>query len=560
MTNLDYSCILQDEGAVGGVDAFYRGQLKVGLKYLPSEGSKAKGSLVIDVKQARELPAMDRDSTDAAVKLHLLPNRKSSGKRKTGVIKNSLNPIWEEKFTYEDVTLEELSHEQVLEVSVWNYDKSGNSFIGGLRLGPTPGSAAKHKDWMDSIGDEVTHWEDMLASPGEWVEHWHTLRTTLNPRNVDVQAPLPPTSHAPPHTPPTALQEESAVFSPVLLANEFQKTGSPKVPSAEEKIDVDARFQASVVGSTNLPPTSSYTSHPTPPVEQESATFSPVLLTDEFKKTAPPKLSNVGEEKEPKVPSVEEKKAADARVQASVVGSIELPPLSSYTSHPTPPVEQESATFSPVLLTDEFKKTEPPNISNVGEEKEQESPIDVSKVCTVDEKMDSPPLRPKSISGATKPVFSSSVRNRPAKATVRATTQTQEVRKDIPKDDSGNTHILQTPLSLHVLGQQTNEEESPVNTMEEERTPPTTTSTPLSKDTMDLSEVGAYAESPVNVGSSHVHQVRYSVYYNIMCMNNKYPFENTTHIYVHGTPCPLPYCIYLLGPSQGFLHLYVHVW
>ena len=174
------------------MDAFYRGELKVGLKYLPSGGSKSQGTLVIDIKQAKDLPAVASGATNqSVVKIYLLPNRKSKGKRKTGVFKNSLNPLWEEKFTYEDVNITELSSERALEVSVWNYDDSSHTFIGGLRLGPAPGTAAKHKDWMDSIGEEVTHWEDMLAHPGEWVEKWHTLRPTLNPRDIDLQAPAP---------------------------------------------------------------------------------------------------------------------------------------------------------------------------------------------------------------------------------------------------------------------------------------------------------------------------------------------------------------------------------
>ena len=159
----------------------------MGLKYQPGDGSKSTGTLVIDVMQAKELPSMDDYTTDSVVKLYLLPNRKSSGKRKTVVVKNRVNPVWEEKFTFEDVSLEELSCKRVLEISVWSYDNSSHTFIGGLRLGPAPSSADEHKDWMDSIGDEVTHWEDMLANPGEWVEQWHTLRSSMNPRdNLDL--------------------------------------------------------------------------------------------------------------------------------------------------------------------------------------------------------------------------------------------------------------------------------------------------------------------------------------------------------------------------------------
>ena len=168
-------------------DTFYRGKLNLSLKFVPSEEvggkykGKTKGALHILIKQAEELPIMDSNGlTDATVKCYLLPHRSSSGKRKTKVIKNNLNPVWEEEFVYNYVTLEDLTSGRVLEVTVWDYDRRGsNDFIGGLRLGPTPGRAAK--EWMDSIGDEVSHWEAMLTCPGKWVEQWHTLRATMEP-------------------------------------------------------------------------------------------------------------------------------------------------------------------------------------------------------------------------------------------------------------------------------------------------------------------------------------------------------------------------------------------
>ena len=166
------------------VDTSFQVKLKVGLKYLSTGGLKATGTLMVDIKQAKDLPETDSDSMNPVVKLHLLPNRKSSGKRKTGVVKKNLNPVWEEKFAYKNVSSEELLRKRVLEVSMWSKDRSGNRFIGGLRLGPSPeGSCEKEQvEWMDSMGDEVNHWQDMLDYPGEWVEQWHTLRTTLKPR------------------------------------------------------------------------------------------------------------------------------------------------------------------------------------------------------------------------------------------------------------------------------------------------------------------------------------------------------------------------------------------
>ena len=184
------------------MDAFYRGELQLGLKFQPSEEGKGKkGLLTVAIKQAKDLPAMDTHGlVDAAVKCYLLPDKSSGGKRKTGVVKNNLNPVWGEQFSFE-ASSEKLSSERVLEVSVWDYEKRGSDFIGGLRLGSALRRTAKHKEWMDSIGDEVSHWEAALAHPGEWVEQWHTLRPSMAPRKIEFTPP-------PPEPAPLPLEEE----------------------------------------------------------------------------------------------------------------------------------------------------------------------------------------------------------------------------------------------------------------------------------------------------------------------------------------------------------------
>ena len=170
---------------------FYRGQLHLAIRFSPfgTKKGRTRGSLDVIIKSGRDFPSMGGNSKpDPVVKCYLLPDKSSSGKRKVGVIKNRSDPEWEEMVTYDKVVLEEMAKERVLEVTVWDWDKKGSIFIGGLRLGPAPGgSTARNRDWMDSIGDEVTHWESVLARPGEWVEQWHTLRTTMDPRNISVQ-------------------------------------------------------------------------------------------------------------------------------------------------------------------------------------------------------------------------------------------------------------------------------------------------------------------------------------------------------------------------------------
>lgn len=150
-------------------------------KVISSNGNTSRiiGTLHIAIHQAEGLLVMDEGGLNATAKIYLLPNQSSSGKRKTKVIDQNQNPVWDELFTYEHVYLDDLSSKRVLEVTVWDYDRRGsNDFIGGLRIGP---ESSSDKDWMDSIGDEVTHWEAMLKQPGEWMEQWHDLRPSMKP-------------------------------------------------------------------------------------------------------------------------------------------------------------------------------------------------------------------------------------------------------------------------------------------------------------------------------------------------------------------------------------------
>ncbi len=226
--------------------------------YMPSQKKGRKGVLTVMIRQAKELPAMNASGlANAAVKCYLLPNKSSGGKRKTQVIKNNLNPVWEEQFTYE-AGHEELSKERVLEVSIWERDKHGNDFIGGLRLGPAPRhEGGKHKEWMDSIGVELTHWEEMLAHPGEWVEHWHTLRSTMDPRSVDLSSIPPPTAHhgSPGHTHhlPAAREPETArshEVSQPSFGDEFRKVSARSHDSSQKEWPLTVEPQVQSSGGT----------------------------------------------------------------------------------------------------------------------------------------------------------------------------------------------------------------------------------------------------------------------------------------------------------------------
>jgi Ca2+-dependent lipid-binding protein len=61
-----------------------------------------RNKLIIKVNQARDLINTDKDSlSDAYVRFLLQPDKKKRTKRKTKVIKDSLNPQWEEQFEFD---------------------------------------------------------------------------------------------------------------------------------------------------------------------------------------------------------------------------------------------------------------------------------------------------------------------------------------------------------------------------------------------------------------------------------------------------------------------------
>ncbi|XP_061627078.1 double C2-like domains, delta isoform X3 [Phyllopteryx taeniolatus] len=101
-----------------------RGRILVSLCY-----NTEKGCLLVGIIRCAHLAAMDSNGySDPFVKIILQPDMGKKSKYKTSVKKKTLNPEFNEEFSY-DVTLDLLA-KKTLEISVWDYDLGmSNDFI-----------------------------------------------------------------------------------------------------------------------------------------------------------------------------------------------------------------------------------------------------------------------------------------------------------------------------------------------------------------------------------------------------------------------------------------------
>ncbi|KAL4659559.1 synaptotagmin-1-like isoform X2 [Arapaima gigas] len=135
------------------------GDICFSLRYVPTAGK-----LTVVILEAKNLKKMDVGGlSDPYVKIHLMQNGKRVKKKKTTIKKNTLNPYYNESFSFE-VPFEQIQKTQVV-VTVLDYDKIGkNDAIGKVFVG------------LNSTGTELRHWSDMLANPRRPIAQWHVLK------------------------------------------------------------------------------------------------------------------------------------------------------------------------------------------------------------------------------------------------------------------------------------------------------------------------------------------------------------------------------------------------
>ncbi|XP_061780264.1 synaptotagmin-1b [Nerophis lumbriciformis] len=162
MSSVDFSQSLQewrDLQKAEKEESERLGDICLSLRYVPTAGK-----LTVVILEAKNLKKMDVGGlSDPYVKIHLIQNGKRLKKKKTTTKKNTLNPYYNESFSFE-VPSEQIEKVQVA-VTVLDYDKIGkNDAIGKVLLG------------MSGTGTEQRHWEDMLANPRRPIAQWHSIQ------------------------------------------------------------------------------------------------------------------------------------------------------------------------------------------------------------------------------------------------------------------------------------------------------------------------------------------------------------------------------------------------
>lgn len=135
------------------------GDICFSLRYVPTAGK-----LTVVILEAKNLKKMDVGGlSDPYVKIALMQNGKRLKKKKTSIKKCTLNPYYNESFSFE-VPFEQMQKVNLV-VTVVDYDRIGTSEpIGKAVLG------------YNATGTELRHWSDMLASPRRPIAQWHTLK------------------------------------------------------------------------------------------------------------------------------------------------------------------------------------------------------------------------------------------------------------------------------------------------------------------------------------------------------------------------------------------------
>lgn len=161
LCNVDWNHVMeewQDLAEPAKFEEENLGDICFSLRYVPTASK-----LTLVVLEAKGLKPMDTGgSSDPYVKVHLALDKRKWKKKKTSIKKKTLNPYYNESFTF-NVSFDQIQRVHLV-ISVWDHDAmSRNDAMGKIFLG------------CDASGNQLRHWADMLSNPRRPVAQWHSL-------------------------------------------------------------------------------------------------------------------------------------------------------------------------------------------------------------------------------------------------------------------------------------------------------------------------------------------------------------------------------------------------
>lgn len=147
------------------------GEILFSLNYLPSARR-----LNVDIIKAKQLLQTEIEGkADPYVRLNMVHENKNLKSRKSSIMRNTINPVYNEQFNFNILSLDVLK-ESSLVISVWNHHAGvRDAFMGRVVLG------------KNSSGQyETNHWNRMLQCHRQPAAQWHTLKTREECDNISI--------------------------------------------------------------------------------------------------------------------------------------------------------------------------------------------------------------------------------------------------------------------------------------------------------------------------------------------------------------------------------------